>query len=52
MHKSSIKCYYGTYQDALDAVGLKFRQSRMYSIQRSSEAKDHPWTLIYYGNFV
>lgn len=50
--KSSIKGYYGTYEDAYAAVGKRFLKSRNFSIQRSGDYKHHPWVLIYYGNFV
>lgn len=50
--KSSIKGYYGSYDAAYAAVGAKFLESRKFSIQRSSEARMHPWVLIYYGDFV
>ncbi len=50
--KSVIKGHYGSYADAYAAVGARFHKSRNFSIQRSGEYKDYPWTLIYYGNFV
>lgn len=50
--KARIKGHYGSYAAAYEAVGKRFRESRNFSIQRSGEYKDHPWTLIYYGNFV
>lgn len=50
--KSRIKGYYGSYEAAYADVGERFRKSRNFSIQRSGDYKDHPWILIYYGNFV
>lgn len=49
--KSRIVGYFGSFADAYERVGKRFKQSGNFSIQRSSEAKDHPWTLIYFGNF-
>lgn len=48
---SIIKGCYGTYADAYAACGSKYKKSRNFSIQRSSDARMHPWVLIYYGNF-
>ena len=48
---SIIKGYYGTYSDAYEACGSKYKKSRKFSIQRSSDSRMHPWVLIYYGNF-
>ena len=50
--KSVIKGHYGSYAAAYADVGARFLKSRNFSIQRSGEYKDYPWTLIYYGNFV
>lgn len=47
-----IAGYFGTYADAYSRVGSKFIKSRKFSIQRCDEYRDHPWVLIYYGNFV
>lgn len=53
MMKSVIKGYYGSYQDALNAVGKRFKESGRFSIQMGcNDHKMHPWVLIYYGNFV
>lgn len=47
----SIVGHFGTYEDAYNAIGKKFKESGQYSIQRSKGAAFHPWVLIYYGNF-
>jgi hypothetical protein len=52
MKTSSIRGYYWKYEDALAAVSERRILSRQFSIQRSSEAKYHPWILIYYGKFA
>ena len=50
--KSRIKGYFGSYSAAYEAVGEKFKESRNFSIQRSTDYRMHPYVLIYYGNFV
>lgn len=49
--KSRIAGYFGSFADAYESVGKRFKKSGNFSIQMAGEAKDHPWTLIYYGNF-
>lgn len=50
--KLRIKGYFGSYRAAYEAVGKRFKVSRNFSIQRSTDYRMHPYILIYYGNFV
>jgi hypothetical protein len=49
---SIIVGHFGSYQAAYNAVGSRFKKSGKFSIQMANEKKDHPFTLIYYGNFL
>jgi len=50
--KSRIYGHFGSYSAAYEAVGEKFKESRNFSIQRSTDYRMYPYVLIYYGNFV
>ena len=53
MKTSIIKGHYNSYQTAYEAVGKRYKENGKYSIQQGcNDYRQHPWVLIYYGNWI